>query len=209
MRSHLVEHFRRRRCELGWELSTLARRIGCRSLAGGCNKLQRFEQRGEIHAELLLKTAAALDVDRATIDTLIEQDRRAFLDEWNRWADEPIVPHLIVPRWPYATRGRWTSYRNEPLPGFVASLSAAERYAARIAWACGAAELIWSRRLTVWFNSCGQESRRIIAAPDERSPARLLPGVRPGLRLAAGDVYLCLIGWPPRDRSPSTSIPTG
>ena len=203
MRSHLVEHFRRRRSESGLKLPAVARQIGYRSVAGACNKLKRFEQRGEIHVELLLKVANALGIEMATIDALIEQDRGEFVDAWNRWADEPILPHLVVPRW---TSGARTSCYREVLPRCIDNLTAAECYASRIAWNCGATALVWNRRLTVRFNSFGQEVARIVAAPDEQLPAKLLPGIRPGLRFAAGDVYLCIIGWPTSKHGPSHSV---
>ena len=50
--------------------------VGYRNSAKGRNRIERFEQRGEIHTDLLRKLADELDIDKATIDALIEQDRR-------------------------------------------------------------------------------------------------------------------------------------
>ena len=149
MRSRLANHFRSVRKERDLSLSQVTRMLGYKNVTKGCNKIQKFEERGEIHAQLLQTLADALGIDAATIDALIEQDRQEFCRVWNEWADQPISPRLVVRLLPAV-------YKSEPLPGSITTLEQAEVFAAETArrWnkrAC----LTWSRRLSVWFDSKG------------------------------------------------------
>ena len=96
MRSQLAHHFRTVRKERDLSLSQLARLVGYQNVTKGCNKITKFEERGEIHADLLRKLADSLGIGAATIDALIDCDRREFERVWNEWADQPISPHIVI-----------------------------------------------------------------------------------------------------------------
>lgn len=194
MRSFLAHHFRSVRKERDLSLRQLARMLGYKNVAKGCNKIRKFEERGEIHVQLLQNLADALDIDMATIDTLIEQDRREFVRAWNEWADVPIQPRVVVRLIPAV-------YKSEPLPGRITTLEKAEVFAAETArrWnrrAC----LTWTRRLSVWFDEDGEITGRTEAAPGETNvPTMRLKGSQRSFLLqnsVSGKTILRLTGWP-------------
>ncbi|MEX1098012.1 MAG: helix-turn-helix transcriptional regulator [Planctomycetales bacterium] len=197
MRSHLVRHFAAARTSKGLSVLQLARLVGYTNIVGGCNRIRRFEERGVVHADLLRKLAAALEIEEETIEALIAQDRREFVRAWDEWADQPIAPHILVPILSGALK---TPYRREPLAADIHDLAAAERYASRIGSALSSSIcLVWSRRLSIWFDAAGKVAVRKIATPDDRLPGPLRPSHRPGLQLAdplPQDRTLQLIDWP-------------
>jgi hypothetical protein len=146
MTTNLSRFFQQRRLALGLRHGEAARRMGYKSLAGACNKLTYFEERGEILADLLVKLAAVLGVDHATIQRLMEQDRQEYLEAWNKWADEPIEPYLVI----RAIPGFMIS---KDIPPHLKTQEEMEHFAAEIAerftkkvW------LILTRRTSVYFN---------------------------------------------------------
>ena len=96
MRSQLANHFRSVREEQGLGFVELARIVGYKNVTKGCNRIQQFEQRDEVHADLLRKLADALGVDNETVDRLIDEDHREHVRKWNKWADQPIRPYLVT-----------------------------------------------------------------------------------------------------------------
>ena len=94
MATHLSRYFRQRRLDLGLRHGDVARRMGYVSIAGAANKIIRFEETGDILAELFTKLAVALGIDRPTIDRLIDEDRRQFVKQWNEWANVPVEPKI-------------------------------------------------------------------------------------------------------------------
>ena len=88
------------------------------------------------------------DTDLPSRLWLIEQDRREFIQQWNKWADQPIEPHMVVRVIPGV-------YFEKEIPPSLSS-EAMERYAAdyvrrthKKVW------LIVSRRLTIYFDEDG------------------------------------------------------
>ena len=77
-------------------------------------RLVLFEREGVRDRRLLQKVVAALDLDPAHVNELLERQREEELDAWNRWADEPVPMELHVR--PFA--GFW--YR-QPLPAEIAA----------------------------------------------------------------------------------------
>lgn len=194
MRSHLADYFQRIRQDQGLGLAQLARLIGYKNVTKGCNKIQRFEQRGDIHGALLRKLADALGIHDDTIESLLERDRREFLALWNEWVDQPIEPHLVI-------RLVAAFYKTERLPEKVETLDAAEVIAAERArhWSklvC----LVWTRRLSVWFNKRGEVTCRTEATPGQpNTPYMRLKGRTRSFLLSdpeTGGNILRLIDWP-------------
>jgi hypothetical protein len=90
-----------------------------------------------------------VDLDLPSRLWLIEQDRREFIQRWNKWADEPITPHLVVRVIPGV-------YFEEEIAEGVRTTEAMVQYAADYArrlrkkvW------LVLSRRLTIYFEEDG------------------------------------------------------
>ncbi len=196
MRSRLADYFRRQREKQGLRLPDVARLVGYKNLGKGCNRIRRFEQYGEIHADLLCKLAEVLHIERVTIDSLIEQDRRAFFRLWNAWANQAIRPYLVI-------RRSAAVYIRREVPDDIQSLEEAETIAAGFARERGTKVcLVWSRRLSVWFDEAGRIQCIKEAVPGEaNSPYLRLRGGRRGLLLQhpeTGRTVLCLVDWPKR-----------
>lgn len=160
MRSLLADHFKRCRKARRLSLGQLAALLGYRSITKGMNRVKWFEDGGKVHPDLLIKLVQVLEVDPATVNQLIEEDRRQFLDAWNRWADEPIQPCVVVRLIPAICQHR-------EIPAEVKTLDQMEQFASEIARnehkrAC----LVVSRRLTIWFNEKGQLIGRTSAEPN-------------------------------------------
>lgn len=194
MRSRLANHFRSVRKERDLSLSQLALSAGYRNSAKGRNRIERFEQRGEIHADLLLKLAVVLGIDDATINVLIEQDRQEFCKAWNEWADVPTAPFIVIRLLPAV-------YKRSYLPDGIVSVEEAEIIAADAARRWGKKVcLVWSRRRSVWLDSEGQATARTDATPGEANiPTMRLKGSQRSFLLqhpATGKVILRLIDWP-------------
>ena len=181
MATNLSNYFRQRRIRLGLRHGDLARLMGYKSVFGTANKIVMFEERGDILAEVFRKLAVALGIDETTIQRLIEQDRREFVQQWNKWADEPIEPHLVFRAIPgvYFEQEMPPSLSSEIAEG-VRTAEAMERYAAEFAkdhhtkvW------LVLSRRLTVHFDEDGTKKDVQKATPGQcNSPYMCLGGSR-------------------------------
>lgn len=149
MATNLSNYFRQKRIRLGLRLGDLVRKMGYRSIAGAANKIVMFEERGDIQSDLFQKLATALEIDKLTIQRLIEQDRREFAQRWNDWANQPIEPHLVFRAIPGV-------YFEQGIADSVKTRKAMEEYAAAFAkdrhmkvW------LVLSRRLTIHFDENG------------------------------------------------------
>lgn len=160
MTTNLSRYFQQRRLSVGLRHGEVAKRMGYKSLAGACNKIIYFEERGEIVAPVLVKLAAVLGIDQATIQELMEQDRREYLEAWNKWADEPIEPYLVI----RAIPGFMIS---KDIPPEITTQAEMENFAADIAqrftkkvW------LVLSRRTSIYF--------------DESAAKRYVQEARPG-----------------------------
>jgi transcriptional regulator with XRE-family HTH domain len=125
MQSKLAEHFRKTRLSKGLRVGHLARLVGYNNVSKGANRINKFEGGGDIQAQLLLKLADVLGIDRQTVDRLIEEDRRQFFEEWNAWANEPIHPYVVV-------RAMAEIYCPHDLPEEIQSVEEAEAYAAAL-----------------------------------------------------------------------------
>jgi hypothetical protein len=98
-----------------------------------------------------VKLAAALEIDHGTVAALIQADRKLYLENWNRWADVPIRPSLILG---HIGGFCW----GEPIPEGL-TREAAEQHASTVAKdmkrrVC----LVLSRRLSIWFDPEGNRT---------------------------------------------------
>jgi transcriptional regulator with XRE-family HTH domain len=161
MSSHLSRHFEQARLARNLKPSELARLAGCVNIHKNASKIRQFELTGNISPELFAKIAAVLEIDAATIEKLVKQDRRGFFEKWMTWANEPIQPYLVE-------RLIAAVYRRVPVPSEITTMVEAESWAAAVALerrrkCC----LVWSRRISVWIAEDGTVYSRTEAAPGE------------------------------------------
>ena len=161
MATNLSNYFRQQRLRLGLRPGDVARRMGYKSIVGAANKIVMFEERGDIRPDLFEKLRAALEIDETTIQQLLEQDHRAFIQQWNEWANQPIEPHLIFRALPGV-------YFEQEISEGVETPEEMEQYAAEFAgrmhkkvW------LVLSRRLSIFFDEDGTKKEVREAAPGE------------------------------------------
>jgi hypothetical protein len=135
--------------------------MGYKSIAGAANKIVMFEERGDIRADLFEKLKAALGIDDATAERLIQQDQREYIAAWWAWANQPVpwvvyrkdVP-MFVPPW--------------PVPEEVTTQEGAEAWARQFAIDNHAPVVLYlSRRISVWIDRDGQITTRHEASPGE------------------------------------------
>ena len=132
-------------------------------------EIDELETTGRADETFLAEVVAALEIPDEEIapvlaaENRLREERHAkYLADWNRWADEPIRAYLV----------------GVPVPGFsfieslpdeaLVSLEAAEAATVdRIRKIPCRYALVWSRRLTVWFDRGGAVLGRTEAHPGE------------------------------------------
>jgi hypothetical protein len=150
-----------RRLRRGLTLGQLARLVGYRNLSKGARRLACLEHTGTSTPDLLVNVAEALDMDRATVERLADEDRQERLREWESWVSAPTAMHLVV-------RLMAAVYATSELPTEVTTQEQAET------WACTFARqhrfrvcLVLSRRWSVWIDALGHVEARTEATPGE------------------------------------------
>lgn len=160
MKSNLAEHFQRVRLAKGIRLGPLARLCGYRDISKGARRIDIFEKHSEIHQDLLVKLAAALGIDHETVARLIEEDRQRFVQEWTAWADTPIRPAIITSHVGAFCNGK-------TLPEGTTRKDAEECAAAIAKDMKRQIYLIFSRRLSMWFDEDGNRTTVTEATPGD------------------------------------------
>lgn len=110
-------------------LGELARRCGAatpKETSKTAQRLVLFECEGVRDRQLLQKVIAALDLDPYIVVELLHRQYVEEVEEWNRWADEPVTIELHVR--PFA--GFW--YRHELPEQIVADELRVIEYAKRM-----------------------------------------------------------------------------
>jgi len=173
MATNLSAYFRAERQRRGLRLADMAQRMGDPSVTRAAKRIFRFEERGDVSFPLFTKLATALDIDEGTIQRLMEEDRRALVQEWNQWASRPITPHLIVRLAPWFFMGH-------RLPDDAVTPEEMEGYASDLAQRTH--NMVWlvlSRRLSVGFDEAGANRTVSEATPFEPSePYTWLGGLK-------------------------------
>jgi len=127
----------------------VARLLGYVNVTKGSNKVIKFERDGNIKPDLFHKLATVLEISDDDIRRSIEADKA----EWERWADEPIEPHLVGRIMPavYSTK--------QIPPELQGSREAMEQFASEFArerkWRVW---LVLSKRTRIWFNEQGKRT---------------------------------------------------
>jgi transcriptional regulator with XRE-family HTH domain len=175
----LGDLFRKTRLERGLSLRQLALLVGYRNTNKGIRRLTAIES-GDLspNRDLYGRIASALELDLEILKTTVARDRAEYLKKWNRWADEPIKPHLIL-------RLQSCIYIRREIPEELADLEQVELWASGVArehhWrAC----LVWTRRLSIWFDVDGGIEDQTEATPDgpPNVPSMQIGGRRFNLR---------------------------
>jgi hypothetical protein len=149
MTTHLSRFFRQRREAHKLSFGDLGRRLGYINVTKGANKVIKFERDGNIQPDLFRKVAAVLEISDDDIRRCVEADRA----EWERWADEPIEPHLVA-------RIMCAVYSTKRIPTELqSSREAMEQFASAFAkerkWRVW---LVLTKRTRIWFNEKGDRT---------------------------------------------------
>jgi hypothetical protein len=169
----------------------LARLAGCANVQKNGSRIRTFELSGNIGQELFEKIAAILEIDAATIERLVEQDRREFYQEWLQWVNEPIKPYLVI-------RLMAAIYSSRAVPPEITTLEEAEKWASAIAGeikkqCC----LVWSRRISCWLNEEGKLTHRTKAVPGEpNTPWIKIGGKGPAFLFGDDLGTVSMVDWP-------------
>lgn len=179
MATHLSRHFEQQRIEKGLRQVDLARLCGYRNRTKGSNRIQRFEEQGDVHPDLFDKLAGALEIDNDTIQALIQQDQQEYRAAWLKWVNTPV---------PMCARIRRAPLFVPPLavPEEITTQEEAERWTAEQTATWGPLLLLVSRMVSVAFDKEGQVIGRYEASPEKISLPYLSLG-RHRFRLLAGD----------------------
>lgn len=173
MSTHLSRFFRQRRIALGLRLSDAARRCGYKNVSKGSNRIDRFENTGEIHVLLYPKLAAALGIDQETCDRLNAEDAKQARREWLEYINTPVEPTLVFRALPGAYFGRDLPEGCDTIEQMEAFASDFARRSGKLVW------LIVSRKLTIRFDTDGSKISVEEATPDHpNAPFMCLRGSR-------------------------------
>jgi len=161
MSTHLSRFFEKHRISKSLKPGQVASLIGYTNISKGGSRIRSFEQTGSISRELFEKLAAFFEIDNGIIEQLVEEDRREFFHKWLAWVNEPIQPHLVV-------RLIAAVYSRRDMGPDIGTIEEAEVWAASVAResrlkCC----LVWSRRLSIWFDETGSIVGRTEAVPGE------------------------------------------
>ena len=178
MSTNLSRYFEQKRLDRGLKPGQVARLAGCVNVQKNGSRIRTFELSGSIGQELFEKIAAALEIDAGTIEQLVELDRKEFYQAWLEWVNEPIQPYLVM-------RLMAAIYNSRPVPSEIPTMEQAETWASAVAGGikkrcC----LVWSRRISCWFNEEGKLTHRSEAKPGEPNTPWVQLG---GQRFVFGD----------------------
>jgi hypothetical protein len=196
--TNLSRHFQQKRHDRGLKPGQLARLAGCVNVQKNGSRIRSFELSGSIGQELFEKLATALDIDAGTIERLVEQDRREFFQVWLAWVNEPIQPYLVI-------RVIAAIYNSRLVPSEIVTMEEAEQ------WASGVAKeihkrccLVWSRRISCWFDEQGRLTNRSEAVPGEPNVLWIKIGGKGPAFLFGDDLgAVSMVDWPKKPGSGS------
>ena len=154
--------------------------MGYKSIVGTANKIVRFEETGDIRGDLFRKLATVLGIEDATIQQLIEEDRRKYFAEWTEWANQPVKPEIVFRAIPGVFAGH-------QLPEHLHTAEEMEQYACDFAIKCNKKTwLVLSRRLKIYFDENGKKSVQESAPGECNGPEMRLKNGRQSFLLGVG-----------------------
>jgi hypothetical protein len=207
MSTNLSRYIQQKRLDKGLKPGQVARLAGCVNVQKNGSRIRSFELSGSIGRELFEKIAGALGIDAGTIKRLVEQDRREFYQAWLEWVNEPNQPYLVM-------RLMAAIYSSRAVPPEIATMEEAERWASAVAKeihlrCC----LVWSRRISCWFNEEGKLTHRTKARPGEPNTPWIKMGGKGPAFLFGDDLgTVSMLDWPKEpecgiDKNRSESTP--
>jgi hypothetical protein len=189
--TNLSRYFQQQRLARRLKPGQVARLAGCLNVQKNGSRIRTFELSGNIAQELFEKIAAVLEIDPATIERLVEQDRREFFLAWLEWVNEPIKPYLVI-------RLMAAIYSNRAVPPEITTMEEAEKWASEVAReikkrCC----LVWSRRISCWFSEDGTLTTKTEAVPGEPNMPWIKIGGRGPAFLFGDDLgSVSMVEWP-------------
>ena len=147
----------------------LAAAIGYKNLAKGANRILALERAGETAGDLLDKLVAVLVLDREHVQALVDEDRQAFIEAWERWASEPVAPEMRYRVMPVV----WC---RAAVPDGLSREEAVAFAHARAVDTRWAHVLIWSRREEVWCYPDGRVQVMMMKVGEVAGPVMRLRG---------------------------------
>lgn len=166
MQSELGQYVRRGRKRARLTPQALAVRIGysVRRANKGARRIGELELEGLEDPVFIVRVLDALGLDEEEARWLGQADEARRREAWERWADEPIRPFLVIRRGPH-----WFMHFVRAVPPRHRSLVDCERYTSRVLQSLNrtdrypepvTAQLVWSHRLHVLFDARGYVKRR-------------------------------------------------
>jgi transcriptional regulator with XRE-family HTH domain len=160
MSNHLGDYIRHRREELGLRRSEVARLLGYENVSKGSARLHSVEEGRWISRDFLLRLMGILNIEPQVIEDLVSRDQEDYVEQWNRWADQPVPMHAAV----------------RYVPGFFAGIDMPATVTTpeqALAWAIETAKqkqkivvLVLTRRLSWTLHEDGRADGPFVATPD-------------------------------------------
>jgi transcriptional regulator with XRE-family HTH domain len=179
--NHLGDYFRARRLELGLTPGDVARRLGYQNLSKGARRSLDLEAGHRASADFLARLADLLGITPEAVRQLLERDRRAYVEAWERWASEPVPPQVVVRLLPGV-------FGTTLLPEGVTTPDDAVTFGQREARRLRKVVFVLlSRRVSVTIAESGEVTSRSVATPDQDVTPVMRLGGKP-FRLRLGGV---------------------
>lgn len=96
MNNHLGKYIKNRREQLGLRRSEVARLLGYENVSKGSARLHSVEEGRWVSRDFLVRLMEILQIEPQVLQDLIDRDRQEYVEQWNRWADEPVPMHAAV-----------------------------------------------------------------------------------------------------------------
>lgn len=96
MNNHLGKYIKDRREQLGLRRSEVARLLGYENVSKGSSRLHSVEEGRWVSRDFLLRLMGILNIEPHVVQNLINRDRQEYVEQWNRWADQPVPMHAAV-----------------------------------------------------------------------------------------------------------------
>src|SRR5690242_7026997 len=96
MSNQLGNFIHETRIKAGLSLHQIASLIGYSNINKGLRRLARLEKEGTCSNFLIQRCSEILNIKQELLQKLIREDVRINCEEWNKWADQPIEPHIVT-----------------------------------------------------------------------------------------------------------------
>jgi transcriptional regulator with XRE-family HTH domain len=163
MNNHLGSYFRARRLEKGLSLGQVARLLGYENINKGSRRVHDLEQGRGASRGFLVRLMEILQIEPQVLQDLIDRDRQEYVEQWNRWADQPVPMHAAI----------------RLIPGFFAAIDMPRDVTTpeqALAWAVETAKqkqkkiiLVITRRVSWTIHEDGRADGPFVATPDEKA----------------------------------------